>query len=81
MTIGETGEGRGALDGRSAVVTGGGSGIGKACAIRFAELGAKVTVADVNAEAAQLVAAQTGGTAWEVDLSEIGRASCRERVF
>ena len=70
MTIGGAGEGRGTLAGRSAIVTGGGSGIGEACAVRFAELGAKVTVADVNPEAAQRVAAQTGGTAWEVDLSD-----------
>jgi 3-hydroxybutyrate dehydrogenase len=59
-----------ALDGRSVLITGGGSGIGEACARKFAALGAKVTVADVNEEAAQRVAADTGGTAWQVDLSE-----------
>ncbi len=58
------------LDGRTALVTGGGSGIGEACARTFAALGAKVTVADVNREAAERVAAATGGTAWEVDLSD-----------
>ncbi|MER1997724.1 MAG: 3-hydroxybutyrate dehydrogenase [Arthrobacter sp.] len=58
------------LEGRTALVTGGGSGIGEACARAFAELGAKVTVADVNAEAAERVAAATGGTVWEVDLSD-----------
>ena len=57
------------LEGRTALVTGGGSGIGEACARTFAALGAKVTVADVNREAAERVAAATGGTAWEVDLS------------
>ena len=59
----------GGLEGRTALVTGGGSGIGEACARTFAALGAKVTVADVNREAAERVAAATGGTAWEVDLS------------
>lgn len=60
------------LEGRTALVTGGGSGIGEACARTFAALGAKVTVADVNREAAERVAAATGGTAWEVDLSNTG---------
>ncbi|MER2135078.1 MAG: 3-hydroxybutyrate dehydrogenase [Arthrobacter sp.] len=58
------------LEGRTALVTGGGSGIGEACARTFAALGAKVTVADVNRDAAERVAAATGGTAWEVDLSD-----------
>lgn len=59
-----------ALDGRSVLITGGGSGIGEACARKFAGLGAKVTVADVDVDAAARVAADTGGTAWHVDLSE-----------
>ncbi|GAA1351600.1 3-hydroxybutyrate dehydrogenase [Arthrobacter koreensis] len=58
------------LEGRTALVTGGGSGIGEACARTFAALGAKVTVADVNREAAERVAAATGGTAWALDLSD-----------
>lgn len=60
------------MDGRTAVVTGGGSGIGEACARHFAALGAKVTVADLNITAAQKVANEIGGTAWHVDLSETG---------
>ncbi|MDO5619599.1 3-hydroxybutyrate dehydrogenase [Kocuria sp.] len=58
------------LAGRSAVVTGGGSGIGAACSRAFAAAGAAVTVADVNAEAAQAVAEEIGGTAWVADLSD-----------
>jgi NAD(P)-dependent dehydrogenase (short-subunit alcohol dehydrogenase family) len=41
----------GQLDGRVAVVTGGANGIGLACALRFAEEGADVVVADVLDEA------------------------------
>jgi NAD(P)-dependent dehydrogenase (short-subunit alcohol dehydrogenase family) len=37
------------LEGRHVVVTGAASGIGKACAIRFEEEGARVTRADLNA--------------------------------
>ena len=58
------------LSGKSVLVTGGGSGIGEACARAFAHLGANVTVADVNAQAAERVAADTGGTPWVVDLSD-----------
>ena len=47
---------RGELAGRIAVVTGGGSGIGRATARRLAELGAHVVVADLNAESAAAVA-------------------------
>lgn len=43
------------LEGRSVVVTGGGSGIGRAAAIEFAELGAKVVVADLNKDRAEHV--------------------------
>ncbi|MDK1359500.1 3-hydroxybutyrate dehydrogenase [Arthrobacter sp. zg-Y1219] len=64
------GTGGAELAGRTAVVTGGASGIGEACARHFAALGAKVTVADLNAAAAARVADDIGGTAWHVDLSQ-----------
>jgi 3-hydroxybutyrate dehydrogenase len=57
------------LAGRLAVVTGGASGIGAACATRLAEGGASVVVADVNLDAAVTVAERIGGRAVEVDLA------------
>lgn len=59
-----------ALTGRRALVTGGASGIGAACARRLAAAGAAVTVADVDAEGAARVAAEVGGEPWVVDLTD-----------
>ena len=58
------------LSGRRALVTGGASGIGLACVREFAGRGAHVIVADVSREAAETVAAEVGGEAWVVDLSD-----------
>jgi NAD(P)-dependent dehydrogenase (short-subunit alcohol dehydrogenase family) len=44
------------LDGKVAIVTGGGHGLGRASAIRLAEEGVHVVVADLDAEAARQVA-------------------------
>jgi NAD(P)-dependent dehydrogenase (short-subunit alcohol dehydrogenase family) len=43
----------GILDGKSALITGGGGGIGRATALVFAREGARVAVADLDANAAQ----------------------------
>jgi 3-hydroxybutyrate dehydrogenase len=59
------------LTGRRALVTGGASGIGRACAVRLAEAGAEVVVVDRDAEAAKAVAETVGGTAVAVDLSDL----------
>ncbi len=58
------------LSGQRALVTGGASGIGRACAEAFAGAGAHVTIADLNGQAARETAERIGGEAWEVDLSD-----------
>lgn len=58
------------LEGKTAIVTGGGSGFGAGIARRFAEEGARVMVADINAEGAEAVAVEVGGIAQPVDVSK-----------
>ncbi len=48
------------LEGKRAIVTGGASGFGAGIARRFAEEGARVIVADLNGEAARVLAAELG---------------------
>jgi 3-hydroxybutyrate dehydrogenase len=59
------------LDGRTALVTGGASGIGAACARELAARGAVVSVADLDEIGAKAVAEDIGGKAWTVDLSDV----------
>lgn len=58
------------LDGKLAVVTGGGSGIGEATAKVFADAGAKVVVTGRRLEPLQRVAARIGGHAIACDVSD-----------
>jgi meso-butanediol dehydrogenase / (S,S)-butanediol dehydrogenase / diacetyl reductase len=57
------------LAGKRAIVTGGGSGIGRATARRFAAEGAEVVVADLLGERAEEVAVEIRGTAVQADVT------------
>jgi NAD(P)-dependent dehydrogenase (short-subunit alcohol dehydrogenase family) len=58
------------IKGASAIVTGGASGIGAACARRLAALGAKVVVADLNEDGGTAVAEEIGGAFVRVDVTD-----------
>jgi 2-keto-3-deoxy-L-fuconate dehydrogenase len=59
------------LDGKHALITGGGSGIGEAIVQEFVDAGARVTIADVNLAQAQTVASRLpGATAKACDISD-----------
>jgi NAD(P)-dependent dehydrogenase (short-subunit alcohol dehydrogenase family) len=60
----------GLLDGHRALITGGGSGIGRATARRMTEEGARVAVVDLVGDRATDVAAEIGGLAYEVDVTD-----------
>ena len=67
----------GILEGKIALVTGGGSGIGSATSLTFAREGAKVVVADVNADGGEGTVTQikvAGGDAFFVH-ADVSRAS------
>jgi NAD(P)-dependent dehydrogenase (short-subunit alcohol dehydrogenase family) len=71
------------LEGKVAIITGSGRGLGKEAAFLFAEEGAKVVVGDINYESAEEVAAaigEEGGEAMAVKLDVTDSASIQAMV-
>ena len=72
----------GTFDGKTVIITGGALGIGSATAAEFALEGARVVIADVNAEAGQSVVSRIEADGGECILVEadVGRAAECKRV-
>ncbi|NJQ01427.1 3-oxoacyl-ACP reductase [Streptomyces zingiberis] len=68
------------LPGRTAVVTGAGSGIGLATARRLAAEGARVVCADVDEKAGRAAAEETGGLFVPVDVTDEGQVEALFRT-
>lgn len=68
------------LEGKTAIVTGAGSGFGAGIAQVFAREGATVMVADINADAARTVAKQIGGIAQVADVADGASVSAMTRA-
>ncbi len=65
------------LDGKVAIVTGGGHGIGRAYCLSIAREGGRVVVADVDASAADRVAEEIGPQALAVPVDVASLTACR----
>ena len=63
------------IKGHAAVVTGGASGLGAATASELARAGARVTVIDVNLDAARALAQKISGLALQCDVTNAEQAS------
>lgn len=68
------------FQGKTVLVTGAASGIGRAAAIRFADEGARVFCADLNLAGAEAVAAQIGGGAGAIQVDVADYASNQAMV-
>ena len=66
----------GLLEGHRAAVTGGGSGIGRAIALGYAEQGAEVVVIDIDGAAAEAVRGEIADAGHAVTLDVRDRAAC-----
>jgi NAD(P)-dependent dehydrogenase (short-subunit alcohol dehydrogenase family) len=63
------------IEGRAALVTGGASGLGAATARALAKKGARVAILDLNAEAGEAVARETGGIFARCDVADEASAA------
>ena len=59
------------LDGKTAVVTGGGQGIGLACVEALAEAGARVVIADRDIKAAETARAEMGNKGYQTEVADM----------
>ena len=69
------------LEGKVAVITGAASGFGEGMARRFAEEGARIVVADLNAKGAERVAGEIGKAAIAVTTDVSSRSEVDEMVY
>jgi NAD(P)-dependent dehydrogenase (short-subunit alcohol dehydrogenase family) len=69
------------LDGRVAVVTGGGAGIGRAIAAALAEFGARVAVWEKDEASARSAADEIGGLPCVSDVRDVDRSTPPSRLL
>ena len=71
------------LNGKVALVTGAGSGIGRACALAMSEAGAQVVAADINSASAQATAERIApareAAAVTADVGDLGQIDAMVR--
>ncbi|MGB1154845.1 MAG: SDR family NAD(P)-dependent oxidoreductase, partial [Paracoccaceae bacterium] len=69
------------LDGKTAIVTGGGSGFGAGIARKFIAEGAQVVIADINSAAAETLSDELGAAAFaaHVDVADLGSVKALAR--
>jgi len=69
------------LDGKTAIVTGGGSGFGAGIARKFIAEGAQVVIADINSAAAETLSDELGAAAFaaHVDVADLGSVNALAR--